>query len=166
TVGQEAEGDTAPQRSQSEPHTAGCMGRGGDRSAFRDVIQHRSQDLAPSLVTCRWSSTGLVEPACAPDLTPQRKRLPELDPDHSPRLRAPPRVQHRAQDAVDAEPGVPEAGVGVDHLSATIATRSASTTPRSTAIRSRDREIALAISANGGTLRSDPSSHWRVYEHS
>jgi hypothetical protein len=30
-----------------------------------------------------------------------------------PRLRAPARVQHHAQDAVDAGPGVPEAGVGV-----------------------------------------------------
>ena len=39
-----------------------------------------------------------------------------IDPDQAPRLRAPSLVQHRAQDAVDAEPGVPEAGVGVDHF--------------------------------------------------
>ena len=32
---------------------------------------------------------------------------------HGPRLRAPSRVQHHAQDAVDAEPGVPEA---YDHI--------------------------------------------------
>ena len=49
--------------------------------------------------------------------TPQRKRVPELDPDLPPRLRAPALVQHRAQDAVDAEPGMPEAGVDVVHLS-------------------------------------------------
>jgi hypothetical protein len=34
-----------------------------------------------------------------------------LDADLSPRLRAPARVRHHAQNAVDAEPGVPEAGV-------------------------------------------------------
>src|SRR6266566_6283285 len=48
-----------------------------------------------------------------PNLAPQRDRSPELDPDLSPRLRAPARVQHHTQHAVDAEPGVPEAGVGV-----------------------------------------------------
>ena len=53
-----------------------------------------------------------VEPPRAPDLAPERERSPELEPDLSPRLRAPARVQHHAQDAVDAEPGVPEAGVG------------------------------------------------------
>jgi hypothetical protein len=47
--------------------------------------------------------TSLVEPARAPDLTPQRERLPELDSDHGPRLGVPARVQHHAQDAVDAE---------------------------------------------------------------
>jgi hypothetical protein len=31
---------------------------------------------------------------------------------------------------------------------------------------SRGRETALAISANGWTLGSDPSSNWRIYEHS
>src|SRR5438552_16539175 len=54
----------------------------------------------------------LVQPARAPDLAPQRERLPELDPHYRPRLRAPSLVQHHPQDAVDAEPGVPEAGVG------------------------------------------------------
>jgi hypothetical protein len=34
----------------------------------------------------------------------------------SPRLRAPLRVKHHAQDAVDAEPGMPEASVGVVHF--------------------------------------------------
>jgi len=33
-----------------------------------------------------------------------------------PRLRTPARLQHHTQDAVDAEPGVPEAGVGVVHF--------------------------------------------------
>jgi hypothetical protein len=51
-----------------------------------------------------------VEPPRAPDLAPQRERLLELDSDLRPRLRAAARVQHHAQDAVDAEPGVPEAG--------------------------------------------------------
>ena len=57
-----------------------------------------------------------VEPPRAPDLTPERERFPELDADVLPRLRAPARVQHHAQDAVDTEPRVPEAGVGVVHF--------------------------------------------------
>ena len=56
--------------------------------------------------------TSLVEPARAPDLAPQRERPRELDPDLRPRLHAPVRLQHHAQDPVDAEPGVPKAGVG------------------------------------------------------
>jgi hypothetical protein len=44
---------------------------------------------------------------------PQRERLLELDPDLRPRLRASARAQQHAQDAVDAEPGVPEA---YDHI--------------------------------------------------
>jgi hypothetical protein len=55
----------------------------------------------------------LIEPPRAPNLAPQRERSPELDPDLGPRLRAPERMEHHAQDAVDPEPGVPEAGVGV-----------------------------------------------------
>src|SRR5215471_3695043 len=47
----------------------------------------------------------LVEPSRAPNLTPQRERPPELDPDLSPRLRAPACLQHHTEDAVDAEPG-------------------------------------------------------------
>ena len=47
----------------------------------------------------------------APDLAPQRDRSLELDPDLGPRLRAPARLQHRAQDAVDTEPRMPEVGV-------------------------------------------------------
>src|SRR4030095_9640587 len=46
----------------------------------------------------------------APDLAPERERPPELDTDDGPRLRAPARVQHHAQQAVDAEPGVSRAG--------------------------------------------------------
>src|SRR5262249_10317733 len=55
---------------------------------------------------------GLVAPARAPDFAPHCERLPELDSDDGPLLRTPAGVQHHAQDAVDAEPGVPEAGVG------------------------------------------------------
>ena len=51
-------------------------------------------------------SHSLVEPARASNLTPQGERLPELHADLRPRLRAPPRVQHHAQDAIDAEPGI------------------------------------------------------------
>jgi hypothetical protein len=47
----------------------------------------------------------------APDLATQRERSPELDSDLRPRFRAPARVRHHAQDSVDAEPRVPEAGV-------------------------------------------------------
>ena len=47
------------------------------------------------------------------NLTPQRERLFELGLYVRPRLRAPARVQHHAQDAVNAEPEVPEAGVNV-----------------------------------------------------
>src|SRR5206468_1035626 len=53
----------------------------------------------------------LVEPPRAPDLALQRERSLELDPDLRPRLGAPARLQHHAQDVVDAEPGVPGAGV-------------------------------------------------------
>ena len=60
------------------------------------------------------SPRPLVEPVGVPDLTPQRERLLELGLD-LPRLRAPVLVQHRVQDAVDAEPGMPEASVGVVH---------------------------------------------------
>jgi hypothetical protein len=48
------------------------------------------------------------------DLALERERLPEVDPDLLCRLRTPAH-QHHAQDAVDAEPRVPEAGVGVVH---------------------------------------------------
>jgi hypothetical protein len=40
----------------------------------------------------------------------------ELGLDLSPRLRAPVRVQHHPQHAVDAQPRVPEVGVGVVHF--------------------------------------------------
>jgi len=42
---------------------------------------------------------------------PKRERTLELDPDLGPGLRAPARLEHHAQDAVDAEPGVPETSV-------------------------------------------------------
>jgi hypothetical protein len=53
----------------------------------------------------------LVEPARALDLAPQSDRAPELDSDHGPCLRALACLEHHAQDAVDAEPEMPEAGV-------------------------------------------------------
>src|SRR4029453_3792539 len=67
---------------------------------------------ARSPCACRVSLHRLGEASRSPNLTPQRERLPELDPDQRLRLRASVRVQHHAQDAVDAEPGMPEAGVG------------------------------------------------------
>src|SRR2546425_13306191 len=60
--------------------------------------------------------TSLVEPLRAPYLAPQRERLPELGLDLRPCLRAPALVEHCAQEAVDAEPRVTEASVGVAHL--------------------------------------------------
>src|SRR2546428_13334749 len=63
------------------------------------------------------SSSELVKPSRAPDLAPQRQRLLELGLDLWPRLRAPARTEHDPDDAVDAEPRVPEAGGGVGFLS-------------------------------------------------
>src|SRR5690348_6912237 len=66
---------------------------------------------------CRLSSTDRVtQRITAPDLAPKRERPPELDSNLRPRLRAPTRVQHHAQDAIEAKPGMPKAGVGVVHL--------------------------------------------------
>src|SRR5207245_10257991 len=59
---------------------------------------------------------GDKRPARAPDLTAERERPPELDSDLRPRLRAPVRMEHHTQNAVDAEPGMPETGVGVVHF--------------------------------------------------
>ena len=53
----------------------------------------------------------LVEPPRLSNLASSGDRPPELDADDEPRLCVPSRLQHHAQDAVDAEPGVPEAGV-------------------------------------------------------
>src|SRR5438132_2559119 len=55
----------------------------------------------------------LLEPPGTLDLAPQCERSLELDSDLRPRLGAPVRMEHHAQDAIDAEPGMPEAGVGV-----------------------------------------------------
>jgi hypothetical protein len=52
----------------------------------------------------------------APDLAPQRERTPELDTDDGPRLGAPSRVEHHAQDAVDAGQRVLEARVHVRRI--------------------------------------------------
>jgi hypothetical protein len=81
------------------------------RSPIRSCVGRslaRAGDLA--LLLGARPRHGLVEPPRAPDLAPQRERAPELDPDLRPRPRTPARLQHPAQDAVDAEPGVPEAG--------------------------------------------------------
>src|SRR4030095_7592848 len=51
-----------------------------------------------------------------PDLAPQRDRPLELDPDLGPPSALPVRVQYHAQDAVDAETGRADAGVGVYHF--------------------------------------------------
>jgi len=59
----------------------------------------------------RKAHRDLVEPPLAPNFAPQLERSLELDPDLRPRLRTPVRLQHQAQDAVDTEPRVPEAGV-------------------------------------------------------
>ena len=86
---------------------------GGSLAERDDAHQHgAAHHKRPAAVV----SHSLIEPAGAPDLTPQRERLPELDADLSPRHRAPARLQHHAQDAVDAESRVPEAGVGVVHF--------------------------------------------------
>ena len=42
--------------------------------------------------------------------SPQHERPPELDAHDSPCLRAPSRVEHHAQEAIDTEPRMPEAG--------------------------------------------------------
>src|SRR6266545_3669564 len=63
----------------------------------------------------RGLSHSRIEPTGAPDLAPERERL--LDSAFlRPRLHARARVQHRAQDAVDTQPGMPEAGAGVAHF--------------------------------------------------
>jgi hypothetical protein len=57
-----------------------------------------------------------LKPPSSPDLAPERERFLELGLDLRPRLRAPALVQHHAKQAMDAEPGMPEAGVGVVHF--------------------------------------------------
>jgi len=83
----------------------------GDRSQRSTRARRRAE-------TCQTITRErrLVELLRAPDLAPKRERLPELDPDLRPRLGTPARLQHHTQDAVDAEPGVPEAGVAVGHF--------------------------------------------------
>src|SRR2546425_3521314 len=93
------------------------------------------------------SSSELVKPSRAPDLDPQRQRLLELGLDLWPRLRAPARVPHRAQDAVDAKPRVPEALVGVArfvHFAA----------PRFTAMRSWALQVRKSVVSGRPILRT------------
>jgi hypothetical protein len=73
----------------------------------------RTLRRAPARHSMSRVQSQLAEPARAPALAPQRERPPELDANDGPCLRAPARVQHHAQDAVDAESAMPEAGVGV-----------------------------------------------------
>src|SRR5437899_10108922 len=54
----------------------------------------------------------------SPDLTLQRESLLELGLDLRPRLRAPALVQHRTQDAIDAEPGAVRHFPGMGSLAA------------------------------------------------
>ncbi len=51
------------------------------------------------------------------EVVPEDRRVLDAASSSSqrPRLRAPARLQHHAQDAVDAEPGVPETRVSVAH---------------------------------------------------
>ena len=65
----------------------------------------------------------LIKPPRAPDLTPQPERPTEFDTDDEPRLPAPSGVQHHAQDAGDAQPGVPEADVRIFSVCAPIRCR-------------------------------------------
>ena len=53
----------------------------------------------------------------APDLASQRERPTELDANDRPRLGVPARLQHHAQDAVDAEPGVRQRRPSVSFIS-------------------------------------------------
>ena len=86
-------------------------------SRERLLARIKRQTLRPkcSRPSARVGSTP-NEPPRTPDLAPQRDRLPEFDPDLGPRLRAPVGAQHHAQGAVDAEPGMPEAGVDAVHF--------------------------------------------------
>src|SRR5439155_7827568 len=83
------------------------LGLGSSTSSI--LARTMSLRLSSLLIFTRQSS---VEPPRAPDLTPQRERPLELGLDLRPSLRAPTRVQHQTQDAVDAEPWVPAASVG------------------------------------------------------
>ncbi len=78
------------------------------RSRFTRKVKRAAVGDASTSCCCDYRP-GLVE-LRAPDLAPQRERPLELDSDLRPRLRAPVRVQHHAQDAVDAEPRMPEGG--------------------------------------------------------
>jgi len=78
-----------------------------------------------------------------PNLAPQRGRSPELDTHDEPRLRAPSRLEHRAQDAVDPEPGVPEVGVLSDGVDRSLRFICADDSLMCT--RSRPRIIALHL---------------------
>ena len=60
---------------------------------------------------------SMNHPARRISLRTASERPPDLDPNLSPRLRVPARLQHHAHDTVDAEPrALPEAGVGVGHF--------------------------------------------------
>src|SRR4029077_3273009 len=76
-----------------------------------DSTSFTSASIAVSAFLAIMRPPPSVEPARAPDLAPERERLRELCLDLRPRLRAPMRVQHHAHNAVDAEPGRPEASV-------------------------------------------------------
>jgi hypothetical protein len=80
------------------------------------------------------------------NLTPQHERLLELDADLSLRLGAPARVQHHPQDTVDAEPGVPEAGVGVVRF----------------AFGPRGSTVSAGLHSTTGRMRADSESDGTV----
>jgi len=73
------------------------------REGVEGVEQRHAGESYATRRCCVTSPIADIRPArriCAP----QRERPPELDPDHGPRLRAPARAQHHAQDTMDTEP--------------------------------------------------------------
>src|SRR4030095_10367800 len=90
---------------------------GAFASSFKPLGYQRSEQAADTEATDKGSNElevfHLVERPRTPDLASHCGRPSELDTGDGPLLRAPARVEHHAQDAVDAEPvGVPESGVG------------------------------------------------------
>ena len=71
--------------------------------------------INPDAMACAALVVKASARAAAEEAISSAKREVGVDGDLSPRLRAPARLQHHAQDALDAEPRVPEAGVRFVH---------------------------------------------------